>query len=436
MTEHDKEESKNVPYSEAENPVGVELDAAGKSLSEALRISFIILKVIMIILVIGFLASGFETVASNEQALVLRFGAIRGVGERRLLGPGAHWILPYPIDEIIKIPVESTVHLSINTFWYTERPEDILSGQERPVRIDTPLDPLKEGYCITRGERQGETTAISEGSDYNLVHTKWQLTYQINDPERFFRNDYVRNVGPGDVYFDVITHSVEPLLKDLFEGAVVTAMVNYTIDEAISSQDRIPRNVRSLMQDKLDRIQSGIKVVSVQLTRSEPPRQVKSAFEASTLASQRSEKAITEARTYAEKTLNEAAGPYAEELFNALHDDKVSEQRREYLWSQLAGKAKEKLGDAKEYRTKVVENARANADYIESILPEYRLRPALVFQRIYLDALENILNNADEKFVIQTPKDVKGTELRVLLNRDASLKPKKTEEQEKAKENQ
>ena len=436
MTERDKEDSQYVPYSEPDVSAGEELDAAGKSLSEALRISFIILKVIMIVLVIGFLASGFKTVGSNEQALVLRFGEIRGVGEKRLLGPGAHWIFPYPIDEIIKIPVETTVHLSINTFWYTERPEDMLSGQERRVRPDTPLDPLKDGYCISRGEKQDETTADSEGSDYNLVHSKWQLTYQINDPERFFRNVYVANVGPGDVYFDVITGSIEPLLIDLFEGAVVTAMVDYTIDEAISSQDRIPGHVRSLLQDKLDRIQSGIKVVSVQLTRSEPPRQVKPAFEASTVASQKSEKAITEARTYAETTLNEAAGPVAEELFAALHDDTVEEQRREFLWSQLAGKAQEKLGDAREYATKVVENARANVDYLESLLPEYRQRPKLVLQRIYLDALETILNNGEEKFIVQTTEGTKGTELRVHLSRDASLKPKKTEEQEEAQENQ
>lgn len=436
MTEHDKEDNNYMPLSEPQGPVGEELDAAGKSLSEALRISFIILKVIMIILIVGFLASGFKTVDSNEQALVLRFGAVRGVGEKRLLGPGPHWILPYPIDEIIKIPVESTVPLSIDSFWYPERPEDMLSGQERPLPPGTPLDPLKDGYCITRDEKQDEAAANTEGSDYNLVHTKWQLTYQINDPERFFRNVYVKSVGPGDVFFDVITNSIEPLLRDLFEGAVVTTMVNYTIDEAISSQDRIPGDVRSLLQEKLDRIQSGINVVSVQLTRSTPPRQVKPDFEKSILAGQTRDKAITEARTYAETTLNEAAGPHAEELFDALHDDTVDEQTRETLWSQLAGKAQEKLGDAEIYATKVVENARANADYIRSLLPEYRERPELVLQRIYLDALESILDNADEKFVVQTTEGAKGTEIRVLLNRDPSLKRQKSGSEKQTQENQ
>ncbi|MBN2313265.1 MAG: protease modulator HflK [Sedimentisphaerales bacterium] len=436
MTEHDKENNKYEPYSESQSPVGQELDAAGKSLSEALGISFAILKVIIIILIIGFLASGFKTVSSNEQALVLRFGAIRGVGEKRLLGPGAHWILPYPIDEIVKIPVESTVHLSIDSFWYPERPEDVLSGRERPVRPDTPLDPLKDGYCITRDEKQDEATSDAAGSDYNLVHTKWQLTYQIKDPERFFQNVYVKNVSPGDIYFDVITQSVEPLLKDLFEGAVVTTMVDYTIDEAISSQDRIPGDVKSLMQEKLDRIESGINVVSVQLTRSTPPRQVKPAFEASTLASQNRDKAVTEARTYAETTLNEAAGPVAEELFASLHDETMDEQQRELLWEQLAGTAQEKLGDAREYATTVVENARANADYIESLLPEYRERPELVLQRIYLDAIENVLKNAEEKFLIQPTKGTKGNEIRVLLNRDPSLKRQRSGSEETKEENQ
>jgi len=425
-----KEDNKDVRVPDTGKPAVYELDAAGRSLSEALQVSFIILKVIMIVLVLAFLASGFKTVDSNEQALVLRFGKIRGVGEKRLLGPGLHWILPYPIDEIIKIPVETQVNLPIDSFWYFLTQPEILSGQMRPVRPDQPLKPLQDGYCITRGEKQDEVIGDFAGSDYSIVHSKWQLTYQIDDPERFFINVYIEDVKPGDIYFNVITGSIEPLLKNMFEDSVVTALVNYTIDEAISSQDRIPKHVKRLVQEKLDKIESGIKVVSVQLTNSECPRQVKKAFEASTTASQESETEITNARTYAENTLNEASGPVAEKLFAALHDKSVDEQARELLWSQLAGTAREKIADARTYRTEVVERARANADYLESILPEYRQRPELVLQKIYLDAIEQILgNNADEKFVVQTTKGSKGTQIRVLLNRDPKLKPKRSKEQ-------
>jgi len=424
-----KKDNKDLGVPATEEPAVNELDAAGRSLSEALQISFVILKVIMIVLVVAFLASGIKTVDSNEQALVLRFGKIRGLGEKRLLGPGLHWIFPYPIDEIVKIPVETQVNLPIDSFWYFQTQSEILSGKMRPVRPGQPLNPLRDGYCITRGEKQDESIGSFAGSDYNIVHSKWQLTYQIDDPERFFINTYIEDIKPGDIYFNVITESITPLLKDMLDGSVVTAMVNYTIDEAISSQDRMPKHVKRLLQEKLDKIESGVKVVSVQLTNSECPRQVKKAFEASTRASQESETEITNARTYAANTLNESAGPVAEELFASLHNESIDEQNRELLWSQLAGTAREKIADARTYRTEVVERARANADYFESILPEYRQRPKLVLQKIYLDAIEQILNNADEKFVVQTTKGSKGTQIRVLLNRDPKLKPKRSKEQ-------
>ncbi|MHC4703630.1 MAG: protease modulator HflK [Planctomycetota bacterium] len=397
MAELNNEDNKNLSPVPGLASTGEELDAASRSLSEALRISFVILKVIMIILILAFLASGFETVGSDEQAIVLRFGKIKGVGENRLLDPGAHWILPYPIDEIIKIPVKTKVNLAVNTFWYFQTREDMLSEAPPRVRPGMGLRPLLDGYCLTRSERDAETAAGSDGSDYNIVHTKWQLTYQIDDPERFFRGVHVKGITPGDIYFDVITgeEGVKPLLENMLEDAVVTTMVNYTIDEAISSRKKIPADVARLMQEKLDEIESGIRVESVQLTKSEPPPHTREAFEASTVASQTSQTAVTQARTYAANTLNEAAGPVAEKLFAALHDETVDEQARELLWADLGGTAREKMADAQAYQTRVVETAKANADYLQRLLPEYKLRPKLVTQKIYLDAIRRIFANAE-----------------------------------------
>jgi len=426
MMEQNRDNNKNL---QSQQQRGDQLDAAGKSLSEALSISFIILKVIMIVLVVAFLASGFKTVGSDERALVLRFGKILGVGEERVLGPGPHWVFPYPIDEIIRIPVEKKVNLPINSFWYFQTKEEILEGSKRKERPPASLNPLQDGYCITRSEKQSDAIAGSDCNDYNIIHCKWQITYQIDDPERFFRNVYAEDVKPGQVYFDVITKSITPLLEDLVEDSVVAAMVNYTIDDAIKSQDRIPKHVARLLQEKLDQIESGIKIVSVYLTDITWPRQVDEAFLASIKASQTSQTAISGARTYAENTLNEAAGPVAQRLFAALHDKNVTEEEKELLWSQLAGTAEEKIAQARAYRTKVVETARANADYLQQLLPEYRKRPQLVIQKVYQDAIEYVFNNADEKFVIQPTQGAKGREIRILLSRDPSLKPKSSKEQ-------
>ena len=76
------------------------------------------------------------------------------------------------------------------------------------------------------------------------------------------------------------------------------------------------------------------------------------------------------------------------------------------------------------YQSKVVSNARANAEYLKVLLPEYRKHPELVIQKIYQDAIENILNNVDEKFIIPD-----GAEWRILINRDPTLKPKTSNEQ-------
>ncbi|MBA7701416.1 Modulator of FtsH protease HflK [subsurface metagenome] len=397
MTEQRYENNKDLQPQSPQNPAGDELDAAGKSLSEALRISFIILKIIMIVLVIVFLASGFRTVGPDEQALVLRFGKIRGVAEKRILEPGPHWVFPYPIDEIIKIPVAKKINMPVNSFWY---PEMLPPGPKERIRIAEPLNPVEDGYCITRSEERTQSVSVSTGSDYSIIHSKWQLTYQIDDPERFFKNVYIEDVKPGQSYFDVITKSITPFLKAMFDDAVVTAMVHYTIDEALSSQDTIPDDVRKLLQEKLSKIESGIKVVSVELTDTIWPRQVNEAFLATHKASQERQKAVSEARTYAGNTLSEAAGL-----------------------------ASEKIAQARAYRTKVVETARADAEYLQKLLPEYRKRPELVVQKIYLDAITHILNNADEKMIIQPTKDAKGTVLWLYFSRDPELKPKPKKEQ-------
>jgi len=398
-----------------------QLNEADRSLSEALRISFIILTVIMVGLVVGFLVfGGFRVVESDEQAIVLTFGKIRGVGEDRLLKPGLRWAWPYPLQEVVKIPVAKKVNLPIDTFWYIQR--NNLSEQ---------LDPRYDGYSITRGEKQGQSAIESDGNDYNIIHSKWQLTYQIDDAESFFKNVYTDDVQPGQIYADIIAQSTSPLLKSLIADSIVTAMVNYTIDEAISNQYRITEHVEELLQEKLQEIQSGIKVVSVQLNNIIWPQQVNNAFLESIRASQVRQTLINEAKTYAENTLNEAAGPVAGELL-ALMEGKgnITEVQEELLWSQLAGAAQEKISQARAYRTKVVETAKANAEYLQKILPEYKKRPELVLQKIYQDAIEYVFDNAVEKTIVQTTK--KGTgqkEFRILLNRDPTLKPKSGEKQ-------
>lgn len=409
----------------------VEFDAASKSLSDALRISFVILKIIMVVLVILFVISGFETVESDELALVLRFGKIRGVGEARILEPKArpYWVFPYPIEEMVKIPVKKIVNLDIRTFWYNQTEQEMLAeseGRTLKPRFQT-LDPMVDGYCLVRSQDRPDVRRGAKAADYSIVHSKWQLRYLVDDPELFFRNVFVRDVKPGDDYFDAMTESVTPLMQSLLEDAVVTVMAEFTIDDVLKSHEAIRVRVEELVKQKLPRLNPsdmhnmcGIKIDSVLLTKTVWPRQVNEAFNAFISASQNSQGKIDTAKTEAETTLSEAAGPVAEELLAALKDDDTnSEDDIERLWAQLSGTAQERIFEARAYRREVVADAKANADYFRSLLPEYRKYPEIVVESIYRDTVEKVLANAEEKFVIQPTE---GEEIRIYLSKDPTIK--------------
>ena len=434
-------------------PVHGKLDPGERSLSEALRISFIVLKVIMIVLVIAFLVSGFKTVGPGEKAIVLRFGAIRTMGPENSpeLGPGAHWVFPYPIDELVKFPVDQPTSLPIDTFWYSQTQDDILGNSNRPPRpVPEKLHPLTEGYSLTRSEQRidaptgsvtpvpataAEPNAISrrvaalqvEGSDYNIVHTKWQIDYKIDSIEKFFKNVHIRDVVPGEVYTEVMKESVAPLLKDVMDAAVVAAMVHHTIDEALVSTDTIRRHVAQLAQQKLDDIDSGLRLASVRLVDVRWPKQVNDAFQAYFSARQVRETAITEAKKYADKALQDTAGRVAEPLYQTLVRESPNPQELDELWSQAAGQVQARINGAQAQSTRVVSDAKASADYLMNLLPEYRKRPLLVLQRLYLDTIEAVFNNAEDKWVLEPTAGIRGRELWLKLNRDPLQAPKKAQ---------
>lgn len=397
-------------------------------LSGALKVSFAVLKVIMVILVTLFLLSGIRTVGPGERAIVLRFGKISGVGEARLLGPGLKLLLPYPIHEIVRVPVEKKVNLAINLFWYYQKPgEEMDNATNQKTYVSPTLNPITDGYCLVRGEKQEETAAVSEGSDYNILHCKWVLTYQITDAERFYKHCYVQDdhLSAGQNYSDIIEQNINPMLENIFSDAVVATMVNYTIEEAMFEKvASVTERVKERLQNKLNALDSGIKVVSVQIRDITWPRQVGEAFQASLTATQNKQKAISEAKLNAEKILDETGGPVAGELLASLRDSSSDSKKQEQLWEQVAGKAQETIADSRGYRTKVVEDARASAEYLQRILPEYRKYPRLVIQRVYQDAIEQVLRDADEKTIIQPAQHGRATDVRVLINRDPGIKPK------------
>ena len=391
-----------------------ELDPGSRSLADALRLSFNLLKIIIGVLILVFIGSAFFTVNEGEQAIVLRLGKIRGIGEERILGPGWHAAF-VPFDEVIKMPVGKVQAMSLDSFWYYQSDEEKLSGQKGFA--GPTLNLLRDGYCLTRND----ATTGQSSTDYNIIHTKWRLTYFITDPERFFKNVWVRPTVRGQTYSDVLNDSVAPLLQAIASDAIVSTMVSFSIDQAILSDLDISKKVKIKFQDKLDSIQSGIRIEAFQLTQSAWPRQVDDAFVASIKASQDSERIVTQARGYADNILNEAGGQVARQLIAELLKPTLSKEEMESLWNELAGASQQEIANAQAYRSSVVENAKAASQYLRAILPEYVKRPTLVLQKIYQDTVESVLDNADEKMVVE-PSSGKSREIRIQVNRDPKAK--------------
>jgi regulator of protease activity HflC (stomatin/prohibitin superfamily) len=230
---------------------------------------------------------------------------------------------------------------------------------------------------------------------------------------------------------DVVSDFVEPMLESLAADAIVTTMVNYTIDEAIRNTSSIASDVKNLLQAKLDAIDSGITVDDMRASEITWPRQVNAAFELRTLAMQKSDTTITEAQSYARKVLTRAGGVLAEEIFAELTTEGISDERKEALLSQLAGASREIIDAARSYRTEVAKDAESNAIYLKELLPEYRKHPKLVLQKIFQDAHKEVLANADEKIFVPPSTGDKTRQLRILINRDPLLKRTKEKEENK-----
>jgi membrane protease subunit HflK len=362
MNDHDHpHDGQPEPGQPPETPV----DAGSQALAEALRSSFAIVKVVMVVLVLLFLASGFFTVGPQERAILLRFGRPVGEGEKALLLPGLHWSLPYPIDESIKVSISGLQQVTSTVGWYAMTPEEMLAGIE-PLAGAT-LNPIVDGYALT--------------ADANIIHTRATLTYRIKEPIRYV--------------FGFVNAS--NAVQNTLDNALLYAASRYKVDDILTRdiagfQEEVRRRVTQAVESQ----DLGVLVeqCAVQSVR---PRQLKEAFERVTTAEQERGKLLNGASSYENQVTNKASAD-ADTLINLAQSD----------------------------RARHVSDMAAQAERFQEILPQYRNHPALFAQQRLTETLGRVLTNVQDKIFLAESADGKPKELRLLLNREV---PKsKTEE--------
>lgn len=342
------------------------VDAGSQALAEALRSSFAIVKFVMVLLVLVFLASGFFTVGPQERAIVLRFGKPQGEGEKALLAPGKlHWSFPYPIDECVKVPITGIQKVSSTVGWYAMTPEQELAGTE-PMAGPT-LNPIADGYALT--------------ADANIIHTRATLTYLIKEPIQYVFN------------FVDASNTVQSAL----DNALLYAASRFKVDDVLTRdiagfQEAVRRRATQLVENQ----KLGVAVQQC-VVQSIPPRQLKDAFANVLKAEVMRSKVLNEARGY-ENQITNKAGADAESLINLAQSD----------------------------RARLVSDVSAQAERFQEILPQYQRHPGLFAQQRLTETLGRVLTNAQDKIFLAESTDGNRKELRLLLNREPP-KPK-TEE--------
>ncbi len=143
-------------------------DAGSRALDDALRSSFLIVNSSWPAWSSSFSPPAFSPWTPQHKAILLRFGKPVGEGANALLGPGAHWAFPAPIDEKEFIPSPPSDRRLDNRL--VSIPEDRAKGVEPPPGSPS-LSPANTSYVLT--------------ADTNIIHARATVRYTITDPIRF-----------------------------------------------------------------------------------------------------------------------------------------------------------------------------------------------------------------------------------------------------------
>ncbi|HPY39606.1 MAG TPA: FtsH protease activity modulator HflK, partial [Thiolinea sp.] len=207
--------------------------------------------IIVGVLVAGWLFSGFYMVDAREEALVLRFGAYHSTS-----GPGLHWHLPVPIEQVEVIDVAQN--------------------------------------------RNAQDTSNMLTQDENIVEIAVTAQYQVNDAE-----DYAFNVNMPDDLVNQSQGTLYQAMRSATREVVGRSKMDYILGEG---REQISVETQKLMQTILDNYKVGIKVIKVNLTYAEAPDPVKDAFDDANRAREDANRFQNEAETYANQILPEANG--------------------------------------------------------------------------------------------------------------------------------
>ncbi len=192
--------------------------------------------------------------------------------------------------------------------------------------------------------------------DLNIADVEWVVQYKINDPEKYLFSVKVP----------------EQALRDLSESVMSRVIGDRTVTEVLTvGRIEIAAEVEQHLQKLLDLYETGLDVATVTLQDVNPPEKVKSAFNA-----------VNEAKQEKDRLINEAWRDYNQSV------------------PKSKGLAQQRVSEAEGYALKRVNEAQGDADKFNAIRAEYQKAKEVTRQRLYLEAMQEVLPQVKEIYII------------------------------------
>ena len=397
-----------------------ELDPANQSLAEALRKSFRVLKLIMLVLVVLYFLSGWFSVKPNERGVVLRYGRVVGAGPNNtageaVLGPGWHWSWPYPIERWVTV---SSSERELPVRFMFQLTDEEQTGGIQGYKYGL-LSPLRDDYLIT--------------GNVNVLHAALVMKYRVTDPVAYLT--HVAPMPSPTASGRSEAHEQYPeytMLSDIVRSAVIeSAAIRTDLDIRGAKQNEFVQAVASCVVGKLkslDEAGLGLGITLDPVTGIiapktggiegiMPPRQTQQAFEAVDTANSGKGIAITRATSAAQSLLVKTAGPGYEAVMaevdrefalvrrhSAIDSDspeaeqlkKDAQAQREVVDKMLieaGGDVRNIVKRAEIKRDQIIKEASGDYEQFKAVLPEYERNPTIFVSQILSETFAMALKN-------------------------------------------
>lgn len=193
--------------------------------------------------------------------------------------------------------------------------------------------------------------------DENIIDVQFAVQYILKSP-----SDYLFNSRAPE---DSVLQAAETSIREI----VGRNSMDFVIFEG---RAEVAARAQKLMQEILDRYGTGISISKVTMQNAQPPEQVQASFDDAVKASQDRERQKNEGEAYANDVIPRARG--------------------------MAARL---MQEAEGYRSRVIEQSQGDASRFRQVVAEYSKAPQVTRDRLYLDAMQQIMSNTSKILIDQ-----------------------------------